>query len=83
LSQSEVLFLNNNINIDSYWYLGNLYDTSALLDKISIKILNIQSHLLLFDTKGSVFMENEKYAINKYCNVNLKFVNSVYPQQYK
>lgn len=83
LSESELTFTNNNIPIENYYYLGTLYDTSSLMDKINIKILNIQSHLLLFDTKDAIFEEYEKYAINKYCNVKLKFVNSIYPLQYK
>ena len=91
LNNSEILqlmqiyfsFESNNNSISSYQYLGNEYDVTTLIDKLDVKILNIQTHLLLFDTKEIYFEEHEKYAINNYCNIKLKFVNSENPLYYK
>jgi hypothetical protein len=83
LMESHCIFINNDKIIDNYYYLGKEYLISPLLNKIKINILNIQTQLLLFDTIDSNFKEHEKYAINRYCYVKLKFVNSIYPSNYK
>jgi hypothetical protein len=83
LEQASIIFIYNGEYINKYYYFNVEYDFSSILDKFSVKILNIQTHLILFDTKGNIFEEHEKYALNKYCNIKFKFVNSIYPENYK
>lgn len=83
LSTAEFLFLNNNINITQYSYLGNMYDITSISEKMSVSVLNMKTQLILFNTKDNIFTDNELYAIDKYCNLKLKFTNSSNPTLFK
>lgn len=84
LLESTLLFedIDGNI-VHNYEYNGVTYETLSIKNKILVQILNIQTHLIMFNTKGNIFAEHEKYAINNYCIVKFKFANSAYPSLFK
>ena len=84
LTQLDILFEDaEGKDIFEYVYNGNTYSIASIKEKINGQILNIQTQLVMFDIKGVVFEDHEKYAINTYCSYLFKFVNSIHGNLYK
>ena len=60
-----------------------MYDITSISEKMSVSVLNMKTQLILFNTKDNIFTDNELYAIDKYCNLKLKFTNSSNPTLFK
>lgn len=69
--------------VEEYNYNNINYSTDPLKLKITAAILNIKTQLVMFSTKGVIFEEHEKYAINRFCFGNFKFVNYKQGNLYK
>jgi len=79
LTECSIIFENSTGEpIIDFIYNGETYLIEPIKEKLIVQILNIQKQLILFNTKQIIFTEYEKHAINKYCLVKFKFVNSLY-----